>query len=82
MGVLLPNGLLEVFIPNDKTNLAPYRVLHFLVLAVIVHIVPRNWAGLRSSLLRPLVVCGERSLEVFCVGIFYRSSGISSLYSE
>ncbi len=67
----LPKGVLEWFVPNDKTNLAPYRVLHFLALAVIVvRLIPADWSGLRSALLRPLIVCGQRSLEVFCVGIF------------
>jgi hypothetical protein len=67
----LPVGVLEWFVPNDKTNLAPQRVLHFLALAVIVvRLVPADWSGLRSAVLRPPVVCGQRSLEVFCVGIF------------
>lgn len=67
----IPTFVLEWFVPNDKTNLAPYRVLHFLALAaVVVHLVPADWSGLRSALLRPVMVCGQRSLEVFCVGIF------------
>jgi hypothetical protein len=67
----MPAGGLEIVVPNDKTNLAPYRVLHFLALAVIVvRIIPKDWAGLNRRLLRPLVLCGQRSLEVFCVGIF------------
>ena len=71
LAALLPAQLLETFIPNDKTNLAPYRVLHLLALAVVViHIMPENWGGLRSRLVRPIIVCGQRSLEVFCVGIF------------
>jgi hypothetical protein len=66
-----PAGLLEMVAPNDKTNLAPYRVLHLLALVVIVvRIIRKDWTGLNSRLLRPLVVCGERSLEVFCVGVF------------
>lgn len=81
----IPAGLLGFFVPNDKTNLAPYRVLHFLALAVIaVHLVPKDWSGLRSAVLRPLVVCGQRSLEVFCVGIFLSFVGhfILEIYSE
>lgn len=68
----IPAGLLDLFVPNDKTNLAPYRVLHFLALSVIVvRLVPEDWSELRSPLLWPLiVVCGQRSLEVFCIGIF------------
>lgn len=68
---LLPADLLGPFVPNDKTNLAPYRVLHLLALAcIIVRIIPRDWQFLRSRLVRPALVCGQRSLEVFCVGIF------------
>lgn len=81
----LPAVVLEWFLPNDKTNLAPYRVLHFLALAVIVvRLVPADWSGLRSALLRPLIVCGQRSLEVFCVGIFLSFVGhfILEMYSD
>lgn len=67
----LPMSVAELFIPNDKTNLAPYRILHFLALAlVIVRLVPRSAPFLRLGVLRPALICGERSLEVFCAGIF------------
>lgn len=81
----IPTGLLDLFVPNDKTNLAPYRVLHFLALAaIVVRVVPRHWSGLRSPVLQPLIVCGQRSLEVFCVGIFLSFVGhfILEMYSE
>ena len=81
----MPAGLLEILVPNDKTNLAPYRVLHFLALAVIViRIIPKDWTGLDSRLLRPLVLCGQRSLEVFCVGIFLSFVGhfVLEMYSD
>lgn len=69
-GKLFPEWLVHLFIPNDKTNLAPYRVVHFLAVAVlVVRVVPIDWPGLESRLLRPLIVCGQRSLEVFCVGL-------------
>lgn len=56
---------------NDKTNLAPYRIAHFLALAlIVVRFLPEHWRGLQSPLLRPLIICGKRSLEVFCVGVF------------
>ena len=69
LGNLLPASL-SGFI-NDKTNLAPYRITHFLALAlIVVRFLPEHWHGLRSPLLRPIIVCGKRSLEVFCVGVF------------
>jgi hypothetical protein len=68
---VLPVGLVELFVPNDKTNLAPYRIIHLLALAcIVIRIVPKDWQRLRSRLLYPVLVCGQRSLEVFCVGIF------------
>ena len=67
----LPAPLADLFIPNDKTNLAPYRILHFLALALVVaRLVPRSARFLRLAVLRPALICGERSLEVFCAGIF------------
>ncbi|MBI5131548.1 MAG: OpgC domain-containing protein [Rhodopseudomonas palustris] len=82
---MLPSGLVGLFDPNDKTNLAPYRVLHLLALMIVlVRIVPKDWDVLRSDALRPLVVCGQRSLEVFCVGIFLSFVGhfILEMYSN
>jgi len=84
-GATLPAGLLQVFVPNDKTTLAPYRVAHFLALAVIVvRIIPKDWKGLNSRVLRPLVICGQRSLEVFCVGIFlsFVAHFVLEMYSD
>jgi hypothetical protein len=67
----LPDWLYDAFNPNDKTNLAPYRFLHFVVIAfVVVRFVPRDWHMLERPVSWPLVVCGQQSLEVFCVGIF------------
>lgn len=69
-GRLFPEWLVSLFNPNDKTNLAPYRVVHFMVIAVlVVRSLPIDWPGLKSHWLRPLIVCGQRSLEVFCVGL-------------
>jgi len=68
---LLPDLIRALFIPNDKTNLAPYRILHFLALAiVVVRLVPKGTAALEWPVWRPLIVCGQHSLEVFCAGVF------------
>lgn len=68
---VVPSWLSAVFLPIDKTNLGPSRLLHFLALAVLATgMVPRQWPGLKSPWLWPLIVCGQHSLEVFCVGIF------------
>src|SRR5262249_60007252 len=59
------------FNPNDKTFLAPYRFLHFVVIAMLtVRFVPKTWPGLEWKVFDPAIVCGQQSLAVFCVGVF------------
>jgi hypothetical protein len=66
-----PGSLVELYVPNDKTNLAPYRIVHFLSLALIVaRLIPLDAPVLTLRVVRPALICGERSLEVFCTGIF------------
>ncbi|WP_018322446.1 OpgC domain-containing protein [Bradyrhizobium sp. WSM2793] len=68
---LVPPGLRSPFVPNDKTYLAPYRIVHLVALLVLaVNLIPRDCEALSGPLLRSLVKCGQQSLEVFCVGIF------------
>ena len=63
--------MFKAFNPNDKTNLAPYRVIHFVIIAFFVtRFVPRNWKGLEWEGFRPAILCGQHSLEVFCAGVF------------
>jgi len=67
----VPEPVLGVFLPNDKENLAPYRVLHFLALALLfTFMVPRDWRGLRWRILQPVIKCGQEWLPVFCAGVF------------
>jgi hypothetical protein len=75
-GKTLPAWLFDAFIPNDKTNLAPYRLLHFVVVAFLVtRFMPSDWHGLKWPLLRPIILCGQQSLAVFCVGVFLSFAG-------
>uniref|UniRef100_Q07MI3 Putative OpgC protein n=1 Tax=Rhodopseudomonas palustris (strain BisA53) TaxID=316055 RepID=Q07MI3_RHOP5 len=70
-GELFPSWLYDAFNPNDKTFLAPYRVLHFLVITfLVVRFLPKEWPGLEWPIFRPLIKCGQQSLAVFCVGVF------------
>jgi Uncharacterized protein conserved in bacteria len=70
-GALFPHWFYAAFNPNDKTNLAPYRFLHFVVIVILViRFVPKDWLGLEWKMFDPLVVCGQQSLAVFCVGVF------------
>src|SRR6188472_1277643 len=68
---LFPRALFEAFNPNDKTNLAPYRFLHLAVLIILgARFIPIDGAGLQAAIWKPLVKCGQQSLEVFAVGIY------------
>ena len=54
----------------DKTNLSPLRLLNFLALATVTSwAVPRDSALLASRIARPIVLCGQNSLYIFCLGI-------------
>lgn len=71
LGGMFPEWLFSAFNPNDKTNLAPYRFLHFVVIVImVIRFVPKEWPGLEWRVFDPLIVCGQQSLAVFCVGVF------------
>ena len=73
---LVPRRLEQWMYPIDKTNLDVLRFAHFLALAAItVHFLPRDWSGLKSPWLRPLILCGQHSLEIFCLGVFLAFAG-------
>jgi hypothetical protein len=76
MSHLLPRWLEQVMYPIDKTNLDVLRFAHFLALAAItIRLLPRDWPGLKSRWLRPLILCGQHSLEIFCLGVFLAFAG-------
>ena len=67
----LPDWLYSAFNPNDKTNLAPYRVFHLAIIVLLAtRFVPRDWPGLQWRIFRPAILCGQQSLQTFCTGIF------------
>ncbi|MDE5464523.1 OpgC domain-containing protein [Bradyrhizobium sp. CSS354] len=71
LGGMFPEWLFSAFNPNDKTNLAPYRFIHFVVIVILViRFVPKDWPGLEWKGFDPIIVCGQQSLAVFCVGVF------------
>jgi hypothetical protein len=70
LGGLVSHWILQPFYPNDKTNLAPYRIIHFIALAVVVtRFLPVDSPILQWRSLAPLIKCGRNSLQVFCTGI-------------
>jgi hypothetical protein len=71
MATYVPKWLEEAIYPIDKVNLDVLRFAHFLALAALtVHFVPRDWPPLKSKAFWPLIVCGQHSLEIFCLGVF------------
>jgi len=75
-GHLLPDLLLEAFVPNDKENLAAFRIVHFLALALVfTYLVPRDWSPLRWPVFQPIIKCGEEWVSAFCVGVLLSFAG-------
>jgi hypothetical protein len=71
LGAYVPKFIAEAIYPIDKTNLDVLRILHFLSLAVIVAAFARpDWKALKSPLFWPAIICGQHSLEIFCLGVF------------
>ena len=67
-----PGLLLRELSPlvEDKSNLAPLRLVSFLALAVTAaHFVGRDSRVLRWRVAQLIIRCGQHSLQVFCLGI-------------
>ena len=76
LSFLMPKRLEQWMYPITKTDLDVLRFAHFLALAALtVRFLPRDWSGLKSPWLRPLILCGQHSLEIFCLGIFLAFAG-------
>ena len=70
-GAMFPDWLYSAFNPNDKTYLAPYRFIHFVVIVImVIRFIPKDWPPLEWKVFDPPIVCGQQSLAVFCVGVF------------
>jgi hypothetical protein len=67
---MLPRWLFEAFNPGDQTDLTPYRVLHFVVIAFLVMRFAAKLRGvLEWRIFDPVIKCGQ-SIAVFCVALF------------
>jgi hypothetical protein len=72
----VPIWLAEWIYPVDKTNLDVLRFTHFVALATLtVRLVPQDRQWLESPLLQPIIMCGQHSLEIFCLGEFLSFAG-------
>ncbi|HEV2335368.1 MAG TPA: OpgC domain-containing protein [Stellaceae bacterium] len=71
-----PGLLLKELWPVNKNNLAPLRLVTFFALVLLVAaLVPSQARFLRSRAARPLVSCGQQSLEIFCLSILLSALG-------
>ena len=76
LGFLMPKWLEKWMYPINKTDLDVLRFAHFMALAAItVRFLPKDWPPLKSVWLRPLILCGQHSLEIFCLGVFLAFAG-------
>ncbi len=72
----LPGWLESWMYPINKTDLDVLRFAHFLALAAVtVYFLRKDWPGLKSPWLRPIILCGQHSLEIFCIGVFLAFAG-------
>jgi hypothetical protein len=71
-----PGLLLKELWPINKNNLAPIRIgSFFAVVVVIAALVPPAAVAFRSVAARPMILCGQNSLEIFCLGILLSALG-------
>jgi hypothetical protein len=69
---LIPDNVYSLFSSNGKTNLAPYRIVHFAVIAfIVVRFLPRDWTVCSRDRVRPTIARGflRRHIPVVC-GLF------------
>jgi hypothetical protein len=67
----LPGRLTRLLMSVDKEGLHPFRLISILALTwLVVRLVPRDARWLRTVWAAPLIIAGQHSLPVFCVGIF------------
>ncbi|MBV8337339.1 MAG: OpgC domain-containing protein [Alphaproteobacteria bacterium] len=71
-----PGVLLKELWPVNKSNLSPIRLVPFFAVVVVVAAYVRPDARfLHTPAAKPLILCGQQSLEIFCVGILLSALG-------
>jgi hypothetical protein len=76
LNFLMPKRIEQWMYPITKTDMDVLRFAHFLALAAVtVRFLPKDWPGLKSRWLRPVILCGQHSLEIFCLGVFLAFAG-------
>jgi hypothetical protein len=62
--------------PVNKNNLSPIRLAPFFATVLVVGaLVAPNMKFLHSGVAKPVILCGQQSLEVFCFGILLSALG-------
>mgnify|MGYP001231040636 CR=1 FL=1 len=67
-GLLFDLGSASFPLGFDKAHLSPTRLVHFLALAYVTACLARRSEWFAGALCRPLVLLGQNSLHVFCLG--------------
>lgn len=76
----IPAWLARLIYPINKTDFDILRFAHFLALAVVaLRFVPSDWGGLKSPWVRPLILCGQYSLQIFALGVALSFAGYALL---
>ena len=77
---LMPGWLGRLIYPINKTDFDILRFAHFLALAIVaLRFVPSDWVGFKSPWVRPLILCGQYSLQIFAVGVALSFAGYALL---
>lgn len=80
LSVYMPQDLADLLYPVSKANLDILRLMHFLSLAYLTtRLAPPDAAFPQWRIFRPIVLCGQHSLSVFCFGIFLSFAAYSIL---
>jgi hypothetical protein len=71
-----PGLFLKELWPVNKNNLSPIRLVPFFAVLLVIAVLIRPEASfLRSAAAKPMILCGQNSLEIFCLGILLSALG-------
>ena len=74
---VFPHGSEAFIFPTDKTNLSGWRLSNLLALAYITaYFLRADSPMLRWRVFHPLIMCGQHSLNIFCLGVFLSFAGL------
>ncbi len=77
IGRVFPHGWEAFIFPTDKTNLSAWRLSNLLALAYLTaYFLRADSPMLRWRVFHPLILCGQHSLHIFCLGVFLSFAGL------